>query len=244
MPYLLVPRKMSLIAINMAMTLAMFASAIAAANPSGSMQDLGILNQKVKDFLTIQSAGSPGKAEITTTPIDPRLQLANCAAIETFFPAGSRAWGKTSVGLRCSDPARWTIYVQANISVIGDYLVSAAPLAQGQTITKNDVMFQKGDLTTLPPGIYTNIVQVVGRTASMSLNGGSILKHELLKLPIVVQQGQTVRIVSTGEGFSISAEGRAQGNATEGQVVQARVASGQIVSGVANASGQIEVKFR
>jgi flagella basal body P-ring formation protein FlgA len=50
--------------------------------------------------------------------------------------------------------------------------------------------------------------------------------------------------MSSGEGFTISAEGKAQNNATQGQMVQVRVASGQTVSGVANANGAVEVQLQ
>jgi len=41
----------------------------------------------------------------------------------------------------------------------------------------------------------------------------------------------------------VSAEGRALANANEGQVVQVKVASGQVVSGIARVGGQIQVGY-
>jgi flagella basal body P-ring formation protein FlgA len=41
----------------------------------------------------------------------------------------------------------------------------------------------------------------------------------------------------------VSAEGRALGNAMEGQMVQAKTAGGQIVSGVAKMGGTLEVNY-
>ena len=59
----------------------------------------------------------------------------------------------------------------------------------------------------------------------------------------VVQQGQMVRVVSSGAGFKVSAEARAIGNAGEGQVVQVRTPAGAILSGIARAGGMVEVVF-
>jgi flagella basal body P-ring formation protein FlgA len=173
--------------------------------------------------------------------LDPKLKLAPCNAVEAFFPGSGRAWGRTSVGLRCSAPYPWTVYIQGNVSVTGEYLVAATPLNQGQTISKSNVMYQRGDLTTLPPGIFTNPSQIIGKVVRTSLSVGAVLKQEMAAMPVVVNQGQTVRIVSIGEGFTITAEGKAQNSATAGQMVQAKVASGQIVSGTANANGQVVV---
>jgi flagella basal body P-ring formation protein FlgA len=50
-----------------------------------------------------------------------------------------------------------------------------------------------------------------------------------------------VRITAKGPGFSVSSEGKALNNATEGQVVQVRTSSGQTVSGIARPSGIVEI---
>jgi flagella basal body P-ring formation protein FlgA len=66
---------------------------------------------------------------------------------------------------------------------------------------------------------------------------------DLLKSKPVVLLGQPVKLVSRGNGFSVSAEGKAAGNAGEGQVVQVRTANGQQISGIAKAGGLVEVTF-
>jgi len=74
------------------------------------------------------------------------------------------------------------------------------------------------------------------------MSAGAILRQDLSELPLLVRQGQTVRIISAGNGFTISTDGLAQNNATQGQLVQAKVSSGQLISGITNANGQIEVQ--
>jgi len=69
------------------------------------------------------------------------------------------------------------------------------------------------------------------------------LRQDSLRALPVVQQGQIVRLVSIGDGFRVSAEGRAISNAGEGQIAQARTASGQIVSGIAKMGGTLEVNY-
>jgi flagellar basal body P-ring formation protein FlgA len=110
-------------------------------------------------------------------------------------------------------------------------------------IGPNDVAKINGDLTALPQGIITDSSQAIGRTAAASLSAGTPLRNDALRSMQAVQQGQTVRLVSTGPGFRVSAEARALNNATEGQVAQARTASGQVVSGVAKAGGVVEVAY-
>src|SRR5690349_13199618 len=61
--------------------------AIASAQPR---QDLMIVRDTAMVFLHTQAGGLPGKAEITLGPLDSRLNLPACAALEPSFPPGSR----------------------------------------------------------------------------------------------------------------------------------------------------------
>lgn len=210
---------------------------------SAERQDLDLVKEQVEAFLVAQSRGYPGKVRVSVGAIDNNLKLAHCTAPEVFFPPGSRAWGRTSVGVRCQSPAAWTIYVQATVTVSAQYLIAAAPLAQGRIISSQDVMFENGDLTQLPAGIFTDMAQVVGRSVHISMVAGTVLRQEMVKVLPVVQQGQTVMLVTEGNGFRISAEGQALGKAGEGQIVQVKVASGQVVSGIARQGGQVDVSF-
>jgi flagella basal body P-ring formation protein FlgA len=210
---------------------------------ASSKQNLYLIKEKIAEFLQTQTIGYPGKVKTQVGSIDPNLKLASCHDLQVFMPSGSRAWGKTTVGAKCESPTAWTIYVQANVSVFAQYLVAAAPLGQGQFVTSQDIIFENGDLTQLPAGVFTDANQAIGRSVNISMNAGTVLRQEMLKITPVVQQGQTVKLISSGTGFSVSAEGKAMAKANEGQVVQVKVASGQLVTGIARAGGQIEVGF-
>ncbi|QWD97865.1 flagellar basal body P-ring formation protein FlgA [Polynucleobacter sp. MG-5-Ahmo-C2] len=206
-----------------------------------AFQSLKVINQKVKDFLMTQSAGSPGKPEITVTPMEEGTQLTYCPSPEAFFPPNSAAWGRTTVGVRCGQPKPWTVYIQANVSIIANYVVAGNPIGQGQTISANDLQLQKGDLTILPNGIFTEFNGVIGQTARMSLVAGTVLKKEMLKMPILIQKGQSVRVSSSGKGFAISTDGQALNEAAEGELVKVKVINGSVVTGVVKKDGQVEV---
>ncbi len=229
--------------ISSASSFAESAMPVTAVAPPMTKQNLASIKTKITEFLETQTIGYPGKVSVHAGAIDPNLKLAQCPDMQVFMPTGSRAWGKTSVGVRCNAPNVWTIYVQATVNVIAQYLVAASPLAQGQTVTEQDMMFESGDLTQLPAGVFTEQSQAIGRTVNISMNAGAVLRQELLKVAPVVQLGQTVMVTSKGNGFSVSAEGLSMAKANEGQVVQVKVASGQIVTGIARNGGQVEVGF-
>lgn len=206
-------------------------------------QDATRLRAVVEQFLVTETAGLPGKVSVQVGPIDQRMSLASCPAPQAFLQPGARAWGKTTVGVRCTQPSSWTVYIQAQVSVVADYVAAAVPLAQGQPLEASQLTLVKGDIAAMPNGIVTDIAQALGRSPTVSLAAGTPLRLDTLKSRPVVQQGQSVRLVSSGAGFSVSGEARAIGNAGEGQVVQARTASGAIVSGTARAGGLVEVVF-
>jgi len=201
------------------------------------------LRNSVEQFLQVQSNGLPGKVTITVGAVDPRLNLAACPAPQAFMAPGARAWGKTTVGVRCTAPSSWTIYLQANVAVVGDYVASAVPLAQGQAIDASQLVTMQGDLAALPAGIATDMSQVVGASTNISLPPGTPMRLDTLRRKPVVMQGQLVRVVSSGNGFQVASEGRAIGSAGDGQTVQVRTQSGQQISGVARAGGMVEVAF-
>ncbi|MES3025527.1 MAG: flagellar basal body P-ring formation chaperone FlgA [Pseudomonadota bacterium] len=218
------------------------AQAVKAAPANSARQDPAALRALVEQHLRVQSAGLPGQVAIEVGRLDPRLSLAACPDPQAFQQSGARAWGKTSVGVRCLAPA-WSLYVQAKVSVTGDYVAAAVPLAQGQPIDPSQLVLLKGDLAAMPNGIVTDIAQAAGRSPTVSLPAGAPLRLDGLRSPPVVQQGQLVRVVSAGPGFKVSGEARALGNAADGQVVQARTPAGVILSGLARAGGVVEVAY-
>ncbi|ABE50220.1 flagellar basal body P-ring formation chaperone FlgA [Methylobacillus flagellatus] len=210
---------------------------------ASSHQDLTQLRVQVEQFLLSQSTGLPGKVSVSALAIDPRLKLASCDQLQMSLAAGSRIWGRTSVGVRCSAPQVWTIYVQANVQVMAEYLVAAAPLAQGHIITEQDLAKSHGDLAKLPPGVFTDASQAIGRAVYVPLSAGTVLRQEMLRVLPVVQQGQKVILNTMGEGFKVSAEGTALTSAGDGQRVKVKVGNGRVVSGLARRGGLIEVIF-
>jgi flagella basal body P-ring formation protein FlgA len=174
-------------------------------------------------------------------PLDVRTQLTPCNAFEPFLPAGNKLWGKATVGVRCLGPSSWTIYVQVRVSVTGNYLVSARAMPPGYMLGATDIVTRSGDLSSLSASIITNPAHAIGKTLKNGVAAGQPLRNDQLIAPWAVQQGQSVRTVSNGPGFSVSSDGKALNNAVDGQVVQVRTPSGQTVSGIARAGGTVEI---
>lgn len=222
-----------------------FAIAACAARPVAAQtaprQDHATIYRGIESFLRHQTTGSAHRISTTITPIDTRVALQPCPAMEYFLPAGARLWGQTAVGVRCGGETPWSLFVTVHVSVAGDYVVTSRAVPQGHTLTSADVSVQNGELTQLPQGTLSEPALAVGKVAATSLAAGQPLSGLVLRAPVVIQQGQTVVLLSKGQGFRITAEGKALNNARDGQVAQVRTASGQTVSGLARASGVVEI---
>ncbi|MDP2822964.1 MAG: flagellar basal body P-ring formation chaperone FlgA [Sulfuritalea sp.] len=199
------------------------------------------IRHAIADFLNARSKNLPGPARYDIGPIKAGGFAHGCRTMDVTMDAGARSWGRTHVNVRCTEGATWSMYVPVQIHVAVEYLVSARPLRAGQTIVEADLARRRGDLADLPTGVLTDPALVLGQTSGVSLPAERPLRADMLRQPLVVKQGQGVRIVSGGAGFQVSSEGRALGNAVAGQVVQVRLTSGQVISGIAQSDGTIGV---
>jgi flagella basal body P-ring formation protein FlgA len=209
--------------------------------PSIQQQDFAEIRLAVEQFFLTQTIRVSGQKIINVGKIDSRLNLAACAQPEPFLPTGSRAWGKTTVGVRCTSPTQWTIYIQVEIKIIADYIVTTTQISQGQQIQTSNLTKLRGDLSYLPSDVVIDETQAIGKTANISLRSGVALRMDSLRNQLAVQQGQAVRLISTGPNFQVATEGQALSNASEGQAVQVRTLSGQVIRGTAKSSGIVEV---
>lgn len=199
------------------------------------------LYSTLDDYLRVQTQGLPGKVTYRIGQLDSRTQLSPCNAFEPFLPVGSKLWGKATVGVRCLGPATWTVYVPVQVNVSGNYLISARTMPAGYVLSAADIVVRSGDLATLPANVITDQSQAIGKTVKNGFSAGQPLRSDQLIAPWVVQQGQSVKMQSSGPGFSVSSEGKALNNAAAGQLVQVRTNSGQTVSGIARPGGIVEV---
>lgn len=215
---------------------------VSASSFGAKRQEIPSILKAVENYVRGETAGFPGQVSISVGAVDPRLNLPACQALELFIPAGDRLWGQATVGVRCNSQTPWTVYVPVSVKVMANVVHAARPLAQGQPVSATDVTVQKADLAQLPAGILTEPAQAVGKTLVSSIASGQPLRQDLLRLPFVVLQGQSVKLLAQGRGFNVSSEGKALAAAAAGQVVQVRTHSGQIINGIARPDGIVEVR--
>ena len=206
-------------------------------------QSPAAVQRAVEDFLRAQTSSYGNRATFTVGNIDPRLAVPACTSMDVFLAPGGRLWGNSSVTVRCSAPAQWTLYVGVAVRISGSYVAATKTLTAGQTLSSSDLMVVQGDLTQSAAPLVSDVSDAVGKTITAPAAAGQPLRADALRLTPAILQGQSVKLISQGPGFRVSAEGKAVANAAAGQVAHVRTASGQTVSGVARADGSVEVNF-
>jgi flagella basal body P-ring formation protein FlgA len=98
------------------------------------------------------------------------------------------------------------------------------------------------ELTVLPASVLQDPNLAIGRVAATALQAGSVVRAEHLKQVWAVVNGQTVRVVYESATLSVTADGRAMGNAAVGQGVEVRVGSGKTVRGIVRSTGVVVVQ--
>ena len=182
-------------------------------------------------------------AEIRAGKLDSRLRLGKCdEPLETFLPAGGRTMGNTTVGIRCTHPKRWTLYVPVTVSVFKEVVVVSDTLPRGTVLGHAQLKLAKRNLAKLPQGYYVDPGKLAGMKLKRNVRSGLPLTPTMVEAPQVVKRGQQVTLISRGSAIRVSMPGTALENGAVGERIRVKnLSSKRVVEGVVNMSGQIEV---
>lgn len=188
------------------------------------------------------SAELPGaRVQLELGALDPRLRLAPCAQVQPYVPAGQRMWGRARIGLRCTAGAPWNVYLPVTVKVFAPALVMAQALPVGTVLEAAHLAREEVDVAAGGSPAVTAAEQALGRALAQSLPAGETLQRAHLRARQWFAAGDTVRVVATGDGYSVSGEAQALGPGLEGQSVRLRTDSGRVISALPVAPRQAEV---
>lgn len=204
--------------------------------------NIQILRQQAIAWLQqqVQEAYPDTLAQVELGPLDPRLRLAPCEAIQFFLPVGAHLWRNGSLGMKCGAPAPWSLYLTYKIQLHGPALLTQRPLPARYALNTADVL-----LSTVAynqdPGSYVHELPAGAMTLRAMQINQPILIQDLVQADII-RAGTQIQVRVHGRGFSVAQEGKALNAAKVGGTVQVKMPSGRIVRGVANSSGEVEIR--
>ena len=196
------------------------------------------LEDQLNAFFAQKLAGFSDDVRVTVrTP--PNL-YPSCEAPSFSVTGSTRLWGNVNVLARCANEKR---YLQVAVQATGNYVVAAQAIARGTVLTPGSVALKRGRLDQLPPKTMLDISQAQDAVSLRDLSPDQPVQLSMLRQAWRVKAGQRVMVVANGEGFSVNSEGQALNNAAVSQSARVRMSSGQIVSGIVGADGNILINL-
>ena len=173
------------------------------------------------------------RMEVSIGSLDSRLRLAPCTHVEPYIPVGMRLWGRTRLGLRCTDGGgRWNVFLPVTVKAFGPAWVLRDNVVAGAVLTAADAVEAEADWAAEASPVVADPAQWVGQTASRSLVAGQPLRQSMVKPAQVFAAGAQVRVVAQGPGFEVTSDAQAMTPGVVGQPVRLRLENGRIATGV------------
>ncbi len=187
------------------------------------------LTSQLQSFFSSQLAGISDEVRVSIRTA-PNL-LPPCEQPLLSMSNNSRLWGNVNVLARCGNDKR---YLQVNVQATGNYVVAAMPIVRGGKLEAGNVKLKRGRL---------DINQLVDAVSLRDLSPDQPIQLTQFRQAWRVKAGQRVNVIASGDGFSANAEGQALNNAAVAQNARVRMVSGQVVSGVVDADGNILINL-
>ncbi len=220
---------------------------LSSAVAANEIESLDSIRDAARMFLELQTADLRRQPEVVIGHLDSRLRLPACAEpLEAFFPTSGtqNLVGSTLLGVRCSTPKPWSIYVQATLTVTEEVVIATRPLARNAVIGPGDVQLADRDISRLNGGYLTDIAQVIGQTTSRPVSAGTALTTNLVEASRVVRRGDRVAIVAGGGGVNVRMEGEALADGARGDSIPVKnLSSGRRVEAEVVGPGEVRVRF-
>ena len=219
----------------------------AASAPAESGLDAG-LEQQVRSLALGGAAGIPTagvkRVEVVVGQLDPRLRLAPCQRVEPYLPANARLWGKSRIGLRCTQgTSNWNVYLPITVKAYGRALVAVNGATSGSVLKAGDIVEAEVDLAEEATPALVDSAQAVGRTLAQALRPGQSLRAGHLKGRVWFAAGDTVKVLALGPGFALEGEAQALSNGVEGQPARIRTENGRVLTGQPVGERRVELSL-
>lgn len=212
-----------------------FITCLAGSAPADTIQSHSSIQNAAESFMLDKVRENYDReAGVKTGHLDSRLRLAECnAPLEAFQPDGGRTLGNTTVGVRCTGSQPWTLYVPVKVSIQESVVVAARPLQKGSRLKQQDLKLVERDLAVLRSGYYSNILEVLGKQISRTVNMGTAITTQMVKDPLQIKRGQIIDLIAKTGGLHVQMKGKALASGSNGERIQVRnMSTERLIEGV------------
>ena len=154
---------------------------------------------------------------------------------------GTQVLPQLSAGQRETNMALLRVFLPITVKIYGQALVATAAVPTGSVLNASDLVQAEVDLAEDTSIAVADANAAVGRTLARPLMPGQSLRLAHLKPRQWFAAGETVRVSSSGPGFSMASEGQALTHGIEGQLARVRTEGGRVLTGQPVAEHRMEL---
>ncbi len=173
----------------------------------------------------------------------PHLGTTNHGCQDLKFSVISRNHqsGYFKLGVLCRDSESWHSTFNAYVINPRNYFLAAHTLDEGQIIKDSDISVLHDFKAATPTAIVSKKQQILGYTVARPIEKGKVFQRADLKLTKNLARGQTIKIISRGNGFLISNQGTLLNSPRNGQSARVETASKQVLTGIVEGAVVVEI---
>lgn len=208
-----------------------------------SVHALADIEQTAFLYAAAEAQASYDNPQIIVDALDNRLRLQECGQpLQAFSNTVSNTLGNRTVGVRCSSPTEWTVYVPVKVKVLQPVVVAARPLVANETLSQADIKLELMDIGELRQGYIQSTEMVLGQQLKYPLSMGMALPPRGLKQEKVIRRGEQIILVASAGSMEVRMNGTAMADASVGEKVKVKNSSSKrVVEGVVHAPGIVKV---
>jgi len=165
---------------------------------------------------------------------------------EVTLPEGALRGGYVAATLRLLSQGEEVkrLRVTARVDVYADVVVTRQYLKKHHEIREADLQILNRNISFLPPDVVTEVKEVLGKRATLSINSNEVLRTGMVEEPPLIKKGDRVLLLVESPLFRITALGESKEEGRRGERVKLlNLSSKREVYGRVLDSKTVEINF-
>ena len=206
------------------------------------LQSLGAVEQVAYEYALNQAQREYDNPQLVMGALDPRLRLQTCDSPLEAFNKSTQSIGKQTIGVKCSYPISWTVYVPVKVKVFSSVVVANRSLSANHIISKEDISTQSRDIGLLRQGYASDITLLIGQKLKYAMSMGTVINNNSVRPQKIVRRGEQIMLVAAVGEMEVRMSGTALADAQLGQRVKVKNSSSKrVVEGIVEGPGIVKV---
>jgi flagella basal body P-ring formation protein FlgA len=219
--------------IVLAVLLSLFASRTQAAENGQSLSQAQV-EEALRRYVLERSTWREEQVEVELRSFSPRALPEGPVTIAILKPSRGITPGphRFLIGLQVNDREEARMWVDSEVRVFAEVVVSSQPLAHFEPLSPEKVRLERRNLGELPPQPLTSLEPLDGKQMTRPVEVNQVLTEVMVELPRVIRRGSVVTLVYESAGLHVETSGRAVEPGRVGERIRVEnPSSGKVLEG-------------